>query len=68
MSNILDSIKNRFGRYFLRQEMNGLMRDRMIMSLEDAKNIGIIFEASSKEEFELVKKYVLYLRELKKKV
>jgi effector-binding domain-containing protein len=40
----------------------------MIMSLEDAKNIGIIFEASSKEEFELVKKYVLYLRELKKKV
>jgi effector-binding domain-containing protein len=65
---LIANIKNAFGNYFLKREMGGLVRDRSILSLEDAKTIGIIFEASNKEEFELVRKYVLYLRELKKKV
>jgi effector-binding domain-containing protein len=65
---ILTNVKNAFGNYFLRQEMAGLVRERSILSLDDAKTIGILFEATDKDEFELVKKYVLYLRELKKKV
>jgi hypothetical protein len=48
--------------------MTGLVRNREMMSISDSKTIGIVFEASDKEEFELVKKYVLYLREQKKKV
>jgi effector-binding domain-containing protein len=65
---ILTQIKNSIGAYFLRQEMATLNRERSMISLEDAKSIGIIFESGDKEDFELVKKYVLYLRELKKKV
>jgi hypothetical protein len=65
---IIASMKGLFGNYFLRQEMTGLSRNRDMVSLADAKTIGIVFEATDKEEFELVKKYVLYLREQKKKV
>ena len=36
--------------------------------MEEAKTIGIVFDATDKEDFELVKKYVLYLKEMKKKV
>ncbi len=64
----INTIKNTFGAYFLRQDMKGLTRDRGMLSLEDSKTIGILFDAGDKEEFELVKKYVIYLRELKKKV
>jgi hypothetical protein len=66
--NILTQIKNSIGAYFLRQEMASLNRERSMLSMDDAKSIGIIFESSNKDDFELVKKYVLYLRELKKKV
>ncbi|MFI5149583.1 MAG: DUF6913 domain-containing protein [Bacteroidia bacterium] len=66
--NIITRIKGIIGNYFLKQEMGGLSRNREMVSLADAKTIGIVFEASDKEEFELVKKYVLYLREQKKKV
>jgi hypothetical protein len=65
---LVSSIKKMFGNYFLRQEMAGLSRNRDMVSLADSKTIGIVFEATDKEEFELVKKYVLYLREQKKKV
>jgi hypothetical protein len=65
---IVNNIKNALGAYFLTQEMKGVSRDRGMLSLEDAKTIGILFEATDKDEFELVKKYVLYLRDLKKKV
>ncbi len=65
---LIDKIRQTIGRYFLNQEMTTLKRQRGIVNLNDAKTIGILFEATDKEEFELVKKYVLYLKELKKKV
>jgi len=65
---LIDKIKRTIGSYFLNQEMTALRRQRGIVNLNDAKTIGILFEATDKEEFELVKKYVLYLKELKKKV
>jgi GTPase SAR1 family protein len=38
------------------------------MNMEEAKTIGIVFDATDKEDFDLVKKYVTYLKEMKKKV
>ena len=43
-------------------------RQHSFFNINEAKTIGIISEASNKEEFELVKKYVAYLRDLRKKV
>jgi hypothetical protein len=65
---ILEKIKNSIGSYFLKKEMAALNRDRAMISMGDAKTIGILFESTDKDEFELVKKYVLYLRDQKKKV
>lgn len=38
------------------------------MNMNDAKTIGILFDATNAEDFELVKRYVVYLRDMRKKV
>jgi len=38
------------------------------MNMAEAKTIGIVFDATDNEDFDLVKKYVAYLKEMKKKV
>ena len=43
-------------------------RDRKVISLNDAVTIGILFDPTDKEDYELVRKYVNYLKEMKKKV
>ena len=65
---MLAGIKKLFGNYYLGKEIVGKKRQVSVFNLENAKTIGIIFDSSDPEEFELVKKYVLYLREWKKKV
>lgn len=61
-------LKDTIGSYFLKKEMASLNRNKVLANLNDAKTIGILFDASNKEEFELVRKYVVYLREYRKKV
>ncbi|MGL4596415.1 MAG: DUF6913 domain-containing protein [Bacteroidia bacterium] len=65
---LLDQLKNRIGRSQLRQELATDSRRKQMLNLEDAKTVGIIFEYTSAEEFELLRKYVNYLREMKKRV
>src|ERR1035437_194856 len=65
---VVQSIKNTFGNYFLSQERKSVRRNKIFMNMEEAKTIGIVFDATDKEDFELVKKYVIYLKEMKKKV
>lgn len=36
--------------------------------MDEAKSVGIVFDATSTEDFDLVKKYITYLREMKKRV
>jgi hypothetical protein len=64
----LRNIRSRIGSYLLEKEKAGVKRDPAFMNMNDAKTIGILFEASNAEDFELVKRYVIYLREMKKKV
>lgn len=45
-----------------------MVRQKIVCNMDDAKTIGICFPFTGKEDFELLKKYVLYLRDLKKKV
>ena len=66
--NFIQNIQEKIGHYFLKSEAVGLKRDRKMFSLEEAKTFGIIVDAGNAEEFDLVKKYVTYLKEMKKKV
>lgn len=61
-------MKSYLGNIALRREMAAVQRQKIASSLEQAKSIGIVFQYKNEEEFELLKKYVQYLRDMKKKV
>ncbi|MBN8703096.1 MAG: hypothetical protein J0M08_08525 [Bacteroidetes bacterium] len=56
------------GKFLLQSEAKKNSRNRRAFNLEDAKTIGILFDSSNKEDFDLLKKYITYLKEMKKKV
>lgn len=68
--NIIGKIKEFIGNILLQQELKSanLARKATKFRFEDAKNIGIIFDATNAEDFDLVKRYVAHLRENNKKV
>src|ERR1017187_3796836 len=50
------------------QEIKGFHRDRKVMSMKDAKRIGLLYNATESEDFEIVKTYVRKLLADKKEV
>ena len=65
---IIQNIKNFAGNYALSAEMKTLRRDKVFLNMQDAKTVGIVFNATNNGDFELVKKYIAYLKEMKKRV
>ncbi|HOZ90098.1 MAG TPA: hypothetical protein PKX59_04190 [Bacteroidia bacterium] len=65
---IVKNTKKRFGEYFLKKESEGLYRNKEAMNFSKAKNIGILFDATVEEDFDLVKKYIKFLKDSKKRV
>ena len=68
---IVGKMKDAIGNMLLRQELKSgsLKRKKAhVFKYEQAKTIGILFDAGSAEDFELVKQYVINLREKNKKV
>lgn len=63
-----EGIRKKIGSYLLKQESSAIKRKKQAFNLNEAKSFAIVFEASKMEDVELVKKYVNYLKELKKKV
>lgn len=65
---LIDSIKSKLAMSKIRQDASLVNRQKQVFNLDDAKTIGIAFEFTTPEDFELLKKYVIYLREHKKRV
>lgn len=65
---LIDNIKKKFAVSRIRSDAKLISRQKSVFNIEDAKTIGISFEFTNDEDFDLLKKYVIYLRELKKKV
>ena len=65
---IITNIKQLAGNYFLKQDQRVLERNKTALSLTEAKSFAIVFEASKLEDVDLVKKYVAYLKEMKKRI
>ena len=65
---VIDNIKKKLAISKINSDAKLVARTKAVFNIEDAKTIGIIFQHTTSEDFELLKKYVLYLRELKKKV
>jgi len=65
---IIDSIRVRLGRYFLRKQSIRLQRNRAAMNLKQAKEIGILFSMLSEEEYDTVGNFAIELQLQGKKV
>jgi hypothetical protein len=65
---LTDNIKKKFALSKINSEAKLVSRNKAVFNIGDAKTIGILFQFTTPEDFELLKKYVLYLRDMKKKV
>lgn len=67
---MLDSIKRAIAERSLKSELdaNARVRTSHKFSFESVKTVGILMDATNAEDYELVKRYVVYLREHRKKV
>jgi hypothetical protein len=59
----IDNIKTGIGKRMLQKEVAGIQRNRGLFNLATSKTAGILYEASNGEDYELIKKYVGYLKE-----
>ena len=64
----LDNIRYKIAQYFLKQELEEHARERGFDGFENSKSIGIIFDASQKDDLELATRYVKYLKDHKKRI
>lgn len=65
---LVDTIRRKLAVSKIRSDAALVSRSRQVFNIDDAKTIGIAFRFTTPEDFELLKKYVMYLREMKKKV
>ncbi len=62
------NIRQGIAKYMLSREAKHIRRERKSVSFAEAKKIGILYEAGSRENYELVKSYVRKLRSMQKEV
>lgn len=65
---IVKKTQKKAGEYFLKKEFAAIDRIKAAVNFEEAETIALIFDATDKEEFELVKKYIKTLKDNKRKV
>jgi len=65
---IVKKTRKKAGEYFLKKEFENIVRNKSAVNFEEAETIALIFDATDKEEFEIVKRYIKKLKENKRKV
>lgn len=67
---VFKNIKRAFADRALKQEMQKNKKERKAIrfNFNEIRTVGILFDSTDPEDFELVKRYVVYLREHTKKV
>ena len=67
---VLKDIKDRVADLYLKYKLMDAKKYKQpnMFNFNNIKTIAILFDSSEKEDYELLKKYVAYLREYKKKV
>ena len=66
--NLLISIRIKLGQYFLRKLTSKLYRERVAIKFKDARNVGIVFNMGSEEEYAAVGNFVGKLQQSGQKV
>ena len=67
---IFNTIKQAIVNIYIKLELKDNTRERgpIRFNFNEIKTVGILFDATNPEDFELVKRYVVYLRQHRKKV
>jgi len=67
---VLKKIKQFIGNLYIKLELKDAPREHKPnrFNFDAIKTVGILFDATNPEDFELVKRYIVYLREHKKRV
>lgn len=64
----LESFKHKIGQLVFQRELNTNKRLKEVSSLEKAKSIGILYDATNKDQINKIEPFVKYFFELKKEV
>jgi hypothetical protein len=59
----LNNIKRKIARSQVRKEFRNLRRTGKVINLSNAQSVGLIYQVTNQEKFEIIKKYVKHLRE-----
>lgn len=65
---ITDLIRNALANYRFRKELDVHMADHETVSFDSAKKIGLLYDATSPENYEIVKNYVKEVRSRQKEI
>jgi hypothetical protein len=64
----LKNLRTRVGNYLLGKEVTKARQARTILSMKEAKTIGLVFSSNNAEDVDIAKKYENYLKEMGKTV
>ena len=65
---IIEDFKQKVGKWVFHREIKFNTRFKEVCNLEDARSIGILYDATTKEQIEIIKPFVSYFFDLKKDV
>lgn len=65
---MINKIKNLVVGNYLSHKLKGVSREKKFINFQNARTVGLLFDASDPDVYDLVKKYIKYLKEAKKKV
>jgi len=64
----IKEIQEKLGRFKLKKEKKRLQRKVKAFSLENASTVGVLYNATNRNDAEIVKKFIHYLKEERKEV
>ncbi len=64
----IEELKQKVGKYVFQRELRINTRDKEACNINDATSIGILYDATSEKQIEIIKPFVSYFFDLKKDV
>ena len=63
-----EELKQKVGKWVFQRELKTNMRTKEVCNIENAKSVGILYEATSEDQIKMIQPFISYFFELKKDV
>ncbi len=64
----IEDLKQKVGKWVFRRELRTNSRTKEVCNLDDAKSIGVLYDATTEEQIKMIQPFVSYFFDLKKDV